>query len=345
MDPAGQTAVEPIKPPASSPTLCRLENRADRAAARALHGILVDQFIAACRTPPTELSLAFDGTEDRAPGRPEGAHLHGCDGDCGFLPPCGVCGEQRRVACLRPGSRGAARHARAILKLRVQRLRQAWPQVKIIFRGDAGFCRWRLPRWCENHGVQHLVGLAQNPRLLAAAQPLMRAAEHAFQTSQARPRHFGEVQQAAAAWDKERRVIVKAGHTAEGSRPRGLVTNRTGAAQAFALKLMVRGGEMENRIREQQPGLFADRTSCHDGRAGRFRRWLAGFACVLLERLRPLGLAGTERARAQAGTIRLKRLKIGAVGLRRTRRSQRLVSRSHPCQRLFGQVAQTLGSG
>ena len=230
LDPVWQTAVEQIKPLASSPTLCRLENRADRAAAWALHGILVDQFIASFRTPPSELILDFDATDDRVHGRQEGAHFHGYYGDYCFLPLYVFCGEQLLVAYLRPGNSGAARHAWAVLKLLVQRLRQAWPQVKIIFRGDSGFCRWRLLRWCENHHVHYLVGLAQNPRLLALAQPLMTQAEQTFQTSQEKQRHFGEVQYAAATWDKERRVIVKAEHTAKGSNPRCLVTNLTGAA-------------------------------------------------------------------------------------------------------------------
>jgi hypothetical protein len=345
LDPAWQTAVEQIKPLASSPTLCRLENRADRAAAWALHGILADQFIASFRTPPPELILDFDATDDRVHGRQEGAHFHGYYGDYCFLPLYVFCGEQLLVAYLRPGNSGAARHAWAVLKLLVQRLRQAWPQVKIIFRGDSGFCRWRLLRWCENHHVHYLVGLAQNPRLLATAQPLLTAAEHTFQTTQAKQRHFGEVQYAAATWDKERRVIVKAEHTVQGSNPRFLVTNLTGAAQELYDAVYCARGEMENRIKEQQLGLFADRTSCHDWWANQFRLLLSSFAYVLLERLRALGLAGTELARAQAGTIRLKLLKIGAVVLRNTRRIQLLLSSSYPYQRLFGQVVQALASG
>jgi hypothetical protein len=345
LDPAWQTAVEQIKPLASSPTLCRLENRADRAAAWALHGILVDQFIASFRTPPPELILDFDATDDRVHGRQEGAHFHGYYGDYCFLPLYVFCGEQLLVAYLRPGNSGAARHAWAVLKLLVQRLRQAWPQVKIIFRGDSGFCRWRLLRWCENHHVHYLVGLAQNPRLRAAAQPWMTAAEQAFHTTQEKQRHFGEVQYAAATWDQERHVIVKAEHTAQGSNPRFLVTNLIGAAQALYDEVYCARGEMENRIKEQQLGLFADRTSCHDWWANQFRLLLSSFADVLLERLRALGLAGTELARAQAGTIRLKLLKIGAVVLRNTRRIQLLLSSSYPYQRLFGQVVQALGSG
>ena len=156
---------------------------------------------------------------------------------------------------------------------------------------------------------------------------------------------FGEVQYAAATWDQERRVLVKAEHTAKGSNPRFLVTNLTGDAQQLYDAVYCARGEMENRIKEQPLGLFADRTSGHGWWANQFRLLLASFAYGLLERLRALGLAGAELARAQAGTIRLKRLKIGAVVLRNTRRIQLLLSGSYPYQRLFGQVVQALGSG
>jgi hypothetical protein len=132
---------------------------------------------------------------------------------------------------------------------------------------------------------------------------------------------------------------------AGGCNPRFLVTNLTGAAQGLYDEVYCARGEMENRIKEQQLGLFADRTSCHGGWANQFRLLLSSFAYVLLERLRALGLAGTELARAQAGTSRLKLLKIGAVVLRNTRRIQLLLSRSYPYQRLFGQVVHALGSG
>jgi hypothetical protein len=345
LDPAWQTAVEQIKPLASSPTLCRLENRSDRAAAWALHGILVEQFIASFGTPPTELTLDFDATDDRVHGQQEGAHFHGYYGDYCFLPLYVFCGEQLLVSYLRPGHSDAARHAWAILKLLVMRLRQAWPGVKLIFRGDSGFCRWRLLRWCEDHGVYYLVGLAQNSRLLAAARPLLEQAQAACNASQDKQRHFGEIQYAAGTWDRERRVIVKAEHTAKGSNPRFLVTHLTGDAQTLYDEGYCARGEMENRIKEQQLGLFADRTSCHDWWANQFRLLLSSFAYVLLERLRTLCLAGTELARAQAGTIRLKLLKIGAVVLRNTRRIQLLFSQGHPYQRIFGQVAKALGSG
>jgi len=344
-DLAWQTSVERDQPLASSPTLCRLENRASREVAWAVHQVLVDQFIASFAQPPTELILDFDATDDRVHGRQEGRFFHGYYGDYCFLPLYVFCGEQLLVSYLRPSRHDAARHAWAVLKLLVRRLRQAWPQVRIIFRGDSGFCRWRLLRWCEDHGVQYVVGLAKNARVLGLAQSLIEQAQSDFQSQQVKQRYFGEVRYAAESWDRERRVLVKAEHTEKGSNPRWVVTNLEDDAQEIYDELYCARGEMENRIKEQQLGLFADRTSCHGWWANQFRLLLSSCAYVLLERLRALALAGTELARAQASTIRLKRLKIGAVVLRNTRRVRLLLSSSYPYQALFGQVLKALGSG
>jgi len=344
-DLAWQTAVERDRPLASSPTLCRLENRANRQVAWAMHQVLVEQFIASFAPPPPELILDFDATDDRVHGQQEGRFFHGYYGDYCFLPLYVFCGEQLLVSYLRPANIDAARHAWAVLQLLVRRLRQEWPQVKIIFRGDSGFCRWRLLRWCEAHQVGYLVGLAKNPRVLELAQSWMGQAQTDFQEQQQKQRRFGEVKYAAATWDTERRVIVKAEHTAKGSNPRFLVTNLTGAAQTLYDEGYCARGEMENRIKEQQLGLFADRTSCHGWWANQFRLLLSSCAYVLMERLRALALAGTELARAQVSTIRLKLLKIGAVVLRNTRKVRLLLSSSYPYQAIFSQVVQALGSG
>ena len=344
-DLAWQTAVERDQALASSPTLCRLENRADRSVAWAVHEVLIHQFVASFARPPAELILDFDATDDRVHGQQEGRFFHGYYGDYCFLPLYVFCGEQLLVSYLRPANGDAARHAWAVLKLLVHRLRQAWPQVKLIFRGDSGFCRWRLLRWCEDHGVQYVVGLAKNVRVLKLAQSLREQAQSDFQSQQVKQRHFGEVEYGAESWDKKRRVLVKAEHTAQGSNPRFVVSNLEGPAQAIYDELYCARGEMENRIKEQQLGLFADRTSCHGWWANQFRLLLSSCAYVLMERLRALALAGTELARAQAGTIRLKLLKIGAVVLRNTRRVRLLLSSSYPYQALFGQVVKVLGSG
>jgi hypothetical protein len=344
-DLAWQAAVERDRALASSPTLCRLDNRADRAVAWAVHEVLVSQFIASFATPPTELILDFDTTDDRVHGQQAGAFFHGYYGDYCFLPLYVFCGEQLLVSYLRPGNVGAAHHAWAVLKLLVRRLREVWPQVKIIFRGDSGFCRWRLLSWCEAHNVHYLVGLARNARLLRQAQRFIEQSEQAFAQKQEKQRLFGEVNYAADTWDQERRVLVKAEHTDKGSNPRFVVTNLAGTAQELYEEVYCARGEMENRIKEQQLGLFADRTSCCGWWANQFRLLLSSCGYVLMERLRALALAGTELARAQVSTIRLKLLKIGAVVLRNTRRVKLLLSSSYPYQKIFGQVFSALGSG
>jgi len=232
-DLAWQTAVERDRPLASSPTLCRLEHRADWPVAWAGHQVILKQFIASLAQPPTERILDFDATDDRVQGQQEGRFFHGYHGDYCFLPLSVFCGEQLLVAYLRPANIDSARHAWAGLKLLVGRRRQAWPQVRIIFRGDSGFCRWRLLRWGEAHQVGYLVGLAKNPRVLGLAQGLMAQAQTHFQERQQKQRLLGEVKYAAQSGDQERRVLIKAEHPDKGSNPRLVVTNLEGEAQAL----------------------------------------------------------------------------------------------------------------
>src|SRR3954468_2556890 len=343
-DLAWQTALERDSTLASDSTLCRLEQRADRKAAVAFHRVLVDNFIASFATAPTELILDFDATDDRVHGNQEGRHYHGYYGDWCFLPLYVFCGEQLLVSYLRPSNIGAAHHAWAILKLLVQRLRTAWPQVRLIVRGDSGFCRWRMLRWCERAGVDYIIGLARNSRLEALGQPLMAQAQQTFAKEPQKQRLFGWIDYAAKTWDRERRVIAKAEFSAQGTNPRFVVTSLQGAAQQLYDEVYCARGEMENRIKEQQLGLFADRTSCHGWWGNQFRLLLSSAAYVLLETIRRIGLQGTELARAQVTTIRLKLLKIGTVIIRNTRRIRLLFSSAYPQQALFGSVLHRLSS-
>ena len=344
-DVAWQTAVERDVPLASSPTLCRLENRADRQVAWAMHEVLVEQFIGSFAKAPSELILDFDATDDRVHGQQEGRFFHGYYGDYCFLPLYVFCGDQLLVAYLRPSNIDPARHAWAVLKLLVGRLRQAWPKVKITLRADSGFCRWRMLRWCEGHQVGYVVGLAKNSRVLSQAQALIDQAQSDYQSRGKKQRLFGEVSYGALTWDRPRRVLVKAEHSDRGSNPRFLITNLEADPQELYDRVYCARGEMENRIKEQQLGLFADRTSCHGWWPNQFRLLLSSCAYVLMERLRAVALAGTELARAQVNTIRLKLLKIGAVVLRNTRRVRLLLSSSCPYQGIFSQALKALDTG
>ena len=344
-DLAWQTAVERDEPLASSPTLCRLEARASRRRAVALHAVRVEPFIRSFKSAPTELGLDFDATDDRVHGLQEGRFFHGYDGDGCFLPLYVFCGEPWLVSYLRPSNLDAARHAWAILKLLVARLRQAWPAVKIVFSGDSGFCRGKMLRWCERHGVDDIVGLAKNPRFLALAEPLLSQAAAAHQPSGDKQRLFGWLDSSAATWDRPRRVIAQAEHSAAGSNPRFVLTSLPGDAQALYDEIDCARGEMENRIQEQPLGLFADRPSCHGGWANPLRLLLSSASYVLLEAIRRLGLAGSELCHAQAGTIRLRLLKIGTVIERNTRRIRLLLSSAYPHADLLRAVVVRLSSG
>lgn len=334
-DLAMQTAVNRDTELASASTLSRFENRADRMDAWRMHEVIVDQFIASFKRAPRQLILDFDATDDRVHGNQQGKFFHGYYDHYCFLPLYVFCRDQLLVSYLRPSKIDAAKHAWAILALLVKRLRQRWPKVKIIFRGDSGFCRWKMLSWCERHNVGYIVGIARNPRLQAVLQPFMDQAIEAQQASGRSVRWFTEFAYAAGTWNRPRRVIGKAQVTGQGPNPRFVVTNLEGSPERLYRKLYCARGEMENRIKEQQLDLFADRTSCHQWWANQFRLLLSSVAYILIEAIRRLLLDGTELARACAGTIRLKLFKIGAVVIRNTRRVRVLMSSAYPYQDLF----------
>jgi hypothetical protein len=255
------------------------------------------------------------------------------------------CGEQLLVSYLRRSNIDPARHAWAILALLIKRLREVWPGVRIIVRGDSGFCRWRMLRWFERQKVYYVIGLARNDRINEAAHHLHQRAADGFAMSGEKETLFGWVRYGALSWDRERRVIAKAEHSDQGANPRYVVTNLRGGAERIYREIYCARGEMENRIKEHQLQLFSDRTSCHRWWPNQFRLLLSSLAYVLFERLRTLGLKGTLLARAQVQTIRLKLLKIGAVLTRNTRRVRVHLSSSYPHQQLFALLTQRLAPG
>jgi hypothetical protein len=336
---AGQKEDDPLSSP---PTLCRLENRITRADLIRLSKALVETFIASRAKPPEELVLDFDATDDAVHGNQEGRFFHGYYDHYCFLPLYVTCGQQLLVAYLRPANIDAAKHSRAILKLLVSRFRQVWPKVKIILRADSGFCRWRMMRWCDRHGVDYIVGLAKNDRLKRLARRSMITARWHYRHSRLKQRLFEEFDYAAATWDRPRRVIAKAEHGDQGENPRFVVTSLSGQAQALYDDLYCQRGDAENRIKEQQLGLFADRTSCHAFLANQFRVLLSAAAYVLVETLRRVGLAGTDLANAQVSTIRLKLLKIGGRIVRSVRRLVIHLASGFPLRKLYYTVLRNL---
>ena len=346
VDPVLQVAAgkfpEREQPLASPPTLCRLENRIDRGILVKLTKVFVDQFIAAHPTPPEHLILDFDATDDRVHGKQEGRFFHGYYDHYCFLPLYVFCGDELLVPYLRPSNIDAAKHTRAVLKLLVDQLRAAWPEVKITFRGDSGFCRWKLMRWCDSHGIGYVVGLAKNSSLERAAVDEIARAQRQFQQTGEPQRVFGSFSYAAATWDRARRVTVKAEHNAQGANPRFIVSNVPGDPQELYEDVYCQRGEMENRIKEQQLDLFADRTSCHRFQANQFRLILSSAAYVLMQALRRTALSGTELARAQVGTIRLKLLKVAARVVVSARRVMFHLASSYPYREAFQAVYERL---
>jgi hypothetical protein len=327
---------DPAQPLASAPTLCRLENRVTRASLARLSAVLVEQFIRSFDQPLEELILDFDATDDPVHGTQEGRFFHGYYDHYCFLPLYVFCGSQLLVAYLRPSNIDASLHTRPILKLLVRRLRQAWPGVRIIVRGDSGFCRWKLMRWCERNGVFYVLGLARNSVLEGRAAPFMAAAQTQFEATKTKVRNFHEMNYAAKTWDCPRRVIVKAEHLPEGPNVRFVVTNLpTPTPVQVYDELYVARGDMENRIKEQQLALFADRTSCHAFLANQFRVLLSAAAYLLVETLRRTALADTELQAAQAGTIRLKLFKVAARVVTSVRRVIFHLSSAYPLAALL----------
>lgn len=343
-----ERGIDPQRPLASPPTLCRLENRVSRATLAEIAKVFVETFIASHKTPPAELVLDFDATDVAVHGDQVNRFFHGYYDHYCFLPLYVFCGHHLLAAYLRPANIDAATHSWAILALLVKRLRQTWPGVKIIFRGDSGFCRWKMLRWCEKHGVFYIVGLAKNARLNKVAQPSMdQARSQSEQTAEPR-RVFADLVYGAHTWDRERRVIVKAEYLpGEGSGDpkenfRFVVTNLEGSGQSLYETLYCQRGDAENRIKEQQLGLFADRTSCHEFVPNQLRVLLSAAAYVLLQHLRQEALAGTELAEAQVGTIRNKLLKIGGLIKRSARRIVLHLASGCPTQELFRLIARRL---
>mgnify|MGYP005857958531 CR=1 FL=1 len=340
-DPLWQSACEVDRPFAGKSTLCRFENKVDRKLALGVHEILVERFLASYTEPPEEIILDFDATDDPVHGHQEGRFFHGYYDHYCFLPLYVFCGDQLLVAYLRESGQDVARHAAAILKLLVDRIRQQWPQVKIIVRADSGFCRERMLWWCDTHGVDYLIGLARNEVLLRESEPYLTEAKQRFDQTGQKQRIFGGLIYGAKSWSLKRHVICKAEHTDKGSNPRFVVTSLDGDEAEIYDKRYCARGEMENRIKEQMM-LFSDRTSAHRWWANQWRVLLAGLAYTLMETIRRIGLKGTAFAKTQCHGIRLKLIKIGTLVERTKSRIRLRLPSAYPYKSIFIQSLRRL---
>jgi hypothetical protein len=312
---------------AGKSTLNRLELTKERASQKerykkivldhgAVDRLLVEVFLQAHREAPKEIILDLDATDDPLHGKQEGRFFHGYYGHYCYLPLYIFCGEFLLCARLRSSNIDASAGSVEELERIVEQIRSAWPGVRVVVRGDSGFCREELMAWCEAHGVDYLLGLAKNERLKAEIEKQLGEAKAQYQETGRAARLFKEfAYQTRKSWSCARRVVAKAEHLEKGENPRFVVTSLRGEewpSQALYEEHYCARGDMENRIKEQLM-LFSDRTSSHYLRSNQLRLYFSSIAYVLLQMLRRLGLEGTELAKAQCSTMRLKLLKIGAL--------------------------------
>ena len=331
-------------PLAGKSTLNRLE-QAPLAASRyhkighdpaAIEGLFVALFLEAYTAPPKEIVLDLDATDDPLHGHQEGRFFHGYYDCYCYLPLYVFCGRHLLAAKLRRSNIDAAAGAVEEVARIVGQIRARWPRVKILLRADSGFARDALMTWCETNSVDYVFGLARNERLVGAIVDDLAtvALESVAQGGPAR-RFADFAWRTLDSWSCARRVVAKAEHLPKGANPRFIVTSLP--ATAIDARTLYEGiycarGDIENRIKEQQLDLFADRTSAATMRANQLRLWFASFAYVLLEALRRIGLRHTQFATATCGTIRLKLLKIGAQVRRSVRRIKVAMASACPYQ-------------
>ncbi len=330
-----------------------MANRADSAPGR-YHKIGVDEqafsklftrwYIGAHHSdPPREVILDLDATDDPLHGCQENRFFHGYYYRYCYLPLYIFAGDHLLWAQLRASNIDASHGSVDAVAQIVEQMRSAWPAVRIILRGDSAFARQQLMGWCEAHGVDYVFKLAKNERLVARIHTEAALAEHLHAISGQSERVFGEFwYQSRDSWDRKRRVIAKAEHLSKGANPRFVVTSlhpaRMGAKQLYE-GLYCGRGEAENRIKEQQLNLFAERTSCSAMAANQLRLWFSSVAYWLMCELRRVGLKGTEWARAQCHSIRNKLLKIGGLVRVSVRRIHVAMSSGYPWKQIFTQIA------
>jgi hypothetical protein len=302
----------------------------------AIEGLFVELFLEAHPAPPKEITLDLDATDDPLHGHQEGRFFHGYYDCYCYLPLYVFCGRHLLAAKLRRSNIDASAGAKDDVARIVGQIRARWPRVRILVRADSGFARDELMTWCEANGVDYVFGLARNERLVGAVADELALAEAESLAQGAPVRRFADFPwRTLDSWSRARRVVAKAEHLPKGSNPRFVVTSlpmHPIDAPTLYEDVYCARGEVENRIKEQQLDLLADRTSAATMRANQLRLWFASFAYVLLEALRRIGLRHTQFATATCGTIRLKLLKIGAQVRKSVRRIKVAMASACPYQ-------------
>jgi len=314
----------------------------------AMDRLLTDLFLEAHDQPPARVVLDLDATDDPIHGKQEGRFFHGYYREYCYLPLYIICGEFVLCARLRSSNIDASAGVLEEVQRIVAQMRAKWPQVEIVLRGDGGFSREALMSWCEDHHVEYVFGLAKNKRLLKIIGRQLHEAQLQFEESHKAARVFSDfTYQTRKTWKRARRVVAKAEHLQKGANPRFVVTSLSAeqfAARALYEELYCGRGEMENRIKEQQLALFANRTSTELMRSNQLRLYFSTCAYQLMQGLRRLGLKDTDMEQAQCQTIRLRLLKIGAQIRVTVRRVYLSLAAGYPFREIFAQVYTNLMS-
>jgi len=337
-------------PVAGKSTLNRLELGQDEPAPyhkighdpKAIETAFVDLFVNAHRRAPQQIILDLDATDDPLHGDQEGRFFHGYYNCYCYLPLYVFCGRHLLAAKLRRANIDASAGAVAEVARIVACIRARWRRVRILLRADSGFAREELMRWCELNRVDYLFGLAKNERLTAViAAELEEARQHSERTAEPARRFKDFMWSTLDSWSRQRRVVGKAEWTSGAANPRFVVTSLARAEhdpRHLYEKVYCARGDMENRIKECQLDLFADRTSAKSMRANQLRLWFAAMAYVLVCALRRIALRHTQFADATCGTIRLRLLKIGALVRVSVRRIKIAMASACPHQNEFALV-------
>jgi hypothetical protein len=309
----------------------------------AIDKLLVELFLESYEQAPQELILDIDATDDPLHGHQEGRFFHGYYREYCYLPLYIFCGEQLLCARLRQADNDPASGVIAEVSRIVEQIRTQWPEVRIILRGDSGFCREALMSWCEGQqGIDYLFGMAKNNRLRKSILSELAEAKRQYEASQEPARVFKDLRyRTLKSWSRTRRVVGKAEYLEKGENPRFIVTSleqESWEGRSLYEELYCARGEMENRIKEQQLALFADRTSTAFMHSNQLRLYFSSFAYALMQALRRFGLEGTKFAKAQCDTIRLKLFKIGAQVKVTVRKVWVSFSESYPYSHFFWQV-------
>jgi hypothetical protein len=309
---------------------------------QAVDRLLVDLYIQSQPRQPRRIVLDLDATDDPLHGEQEGRFFHGYYGGYCYLPLYIFLGEHLVCARLRPSNIDASAGALEEIQRIVAQLRRVWPEVEIVLGGDSGFCRDAIMDWCEQNRVGYVFGLAKNERLLKKVRKPMRQARRQWEQTGKPARVFTEFRyRTRETWSRARRVIAKAEYLDKGENPRFVVTSWSAdqmEARPLYEEFYCARGDMENRIKEQQLALFADRTSTSWMRSNQIRLYFSSVTYCLMQALRRLGLAGTEMAKAQCQTIRLRLLKIGAQVRITARKVWISLAAGYPWASLFAQV-------